>query len=120
MTAHLDSGHRIAVVGLWHLGEIYSVGLAELGHQVVGISDDETAVGNLLRNIPPLTEPGLVELLQKHQESGQLVYTTDFGRIKNCDILWFTFDTPVDDQDEVDLSLINQALCNVSYLMHRF
>ena len=30
--------------------------------------------------------------------------------IKNCEILWLTFDTPVDDQDEVDLSLIRDAL----------
>ncbi|MDP3800222.1 MAG: nucleotide sugar dehydrogenase [bacterium] len=102
--------HKIAVVGLWHLGEIYSVGLAELGHQVVGISDDEVVVANLSKNIPPLAEPGLVELLEKNQSLGRLVYSTDFSCIKDCDILWFTFDTPVDDKDEVDLSLINQAL----------
>ena len=101
---------NIAVVGLWHLGEVYSAGLAELGHRVVGISADETVVGNLSRDIPPLAEPGLVELLQKHQASRRLTYTTDFARIKDCEVLWLTFDTPVDDQDEVDLSVVRQAL----------
>ena len=102
--------HKIAVVGLWHLGEIYSAGLAELGHKVVGISDDELVVRNFLNNVPPLAEPGLVEMLEKNQALGRLTYTSDFSCIKNYDILWFTFDTPVDDQDEVDLSLIDQAL----------
>lgn len=101
---------NIAVVGLWHLGEVYSAGLVELGHNVVGISADETVVGNLLRNIPPLAEPGLAELLEKNQSSGRLTYTTDFSRIRDCEVLWFTFDTPVDDQDEVDLLLIYQTL----------
>lgn len=110
MVARLVRKHKIAVVGLWHLGEIYSVGLAELGHQVVGISDDEVVIKNLLKNIPPLMEPGLVELLEKNQFAQKLTYTTDFSLIKNCEILWLTFDTPVDDQDEIDLSLIRHAL----------
>ncbi|MEK7629048.1 MAG: nucleotide sugar dehydrogenase [Patescibacteria group bacterium] len=110
MAIKLVHKHKIAVVGLWHLGEIYSVGLAELGHHVVGISDDDIVIRNLLNNIPPLTEPELVELLEKNQSSKRLTYTTDFSLIKNCEILWLTFDTPVDDQDEVDLSLIRDAL----------
>ena len=69
MAIKLVHKHKIAVVGLWHLGEIYSVGLAELGHHVVGISDDDIVIRNLLNNIPPLTEPELVELLEKNQSS---------------------------------------------------
>jgi len=36
--------YTIAVVGLWHLGEIYSAGLAELGHTVIGFDNDEKVV----------------------------------------------------------------------------
>lgn len=110
MAIKLVHKHKIAVVGLWHLGGVYSVGLAELGHQVVGISDDEVVIKNLLKNIPPLAEPGLVELLDKNRTSGRLTYTCNFEHIKDCEILWLTFDTPVDDHDEVDLSLIRHAL----------
>lgn len=31
----------IGVVGLWHLGEIYSAGLAELGQTVIGFDEDD-------------------------------------------------------------------------------
>lgn len=102
--------YKIAVVGLWHLGEIYSVGLAELGHTVMGVSDDEKVVVNFSRGIPVLPEPLLEGLLRRNLRVGRLRYTSDFSGIKESNVLWITFDTPVDDNDEVDLSPIWQAL----------
>lgn len=106
----MASPYKIAIVGLWHLGEIYSAGLAELGHSVVGVSEDNNVVENLSRNIPPLPEPQLAELLSKNSSTGRLRYTSDFGEIKNCNVFWPAFDTPVDENDDVDLSLIWDAL----------
>lgn len=102
--------YNIAVVGLWHLGEIYSAGLAELGHRVVGVDSDEKVVAGLSQNIPPLAEPGLVDLLQAHQSSGRLSYSTDFGAVRHCDVVWLTLDTPVDDNDKADPALVVSAL----------
>lgn len=104
------SSYKIAVVGLWHCGEIYSAGLAELGHDVTGIDENGEVVANLAKGVPPLPEPGLAELLTKHIASGRLKYTTDFSAIKNCDVVWCAFDTPVDDHDESNLSPIREAL----------
>lgn len=106
----MGSHYKIAVVGLWHLGEIYSVGLAELGHQVVGIDDNAATIENFTKNIPPLAESRLAELLAARQATGNLLYTTDFGAIKNCNVVWFTFDTPVNDEDEVDVSVVINAI----------
>lgn len=101
---------KIGVIGLWHCGEIYSAGLAELGHEVVGVDENAEVIVNLTKSIPPLPEPGLVELLTKHIASGRLKYTTDFSALKNCDVVWCTFDTPVNDADEADLTPIREAL----------
>lgn len=102
--------YKIAVVGLWHLGEVYSVGLAELGHKVVGISDDKVVIENLFRNIPPLAEPKLVDLLKSNQAQGRLFYTTDFSLIKDCNIVWLTLDTPVDGRDNIDSTIVYDTL----------
>ncbi|HTY39747.1 MAG TPA: nucleotide sugar dehydrogenase [Candidatus Paceibacterota bacterium] len=104
------SDYRIAVIGLWHLGETYSAGLSELGHAVVGISDDPAVVANFSKNIPPLPEPQLEDLLARNQKAGRLRYSTDYAEVKKCNVVWFTFDTPVNDDDEVDLSPIWNAL----------
>ncbi|MEK9180245.1 MAG: nucleotide sugar dehydrogenase [Patescibacteria group bacterium] len=101
---------KIGVVGLWHCGEIYSAGLAELGHEVIGIDGDKNVVANFLKNIPPLPEPGLAELLKKNRDTGRLRYTTDFAEMKNCDVVWITYDTPVSDMDDADMSSIYAAL----------
>ena len=102
--------YTIAVVGLWHLGEIYSAGLAAAGHRVIGISSDAGTIENFKKGIPPLPEPRLQELIAEHSVSGKLEYTTDMARVKECGVVWLTFDTPVDDNDEVDLAPIMQAV----------
>ena len=98
--------YSVGIIGLWQLGEVYSACLAELGNAVVGIDPDEVVVHNLVKNTPPLPEPGLEELLRTNQAAGKLSYATDYARIEQCDVVWFTFDTPVNDDDDVDLSPI--------------
>ena len=101
---------KIAVCGLWHLREIYSAGFSQLRHSVAGISDDARVIEGLQRNEPPLAEPQLVPLLEKHQASGRLVYSTDWGCVKKCDAMWVTFDTPIDNRDRADTSVIFDCL----------
>jgi UDPglucose 6-dehydrogenase len=102
--------HKIAVIGLWHCGEIYSASLAELGHDVTGIDENAEVVANFSKGIPPLPEPGLAELLTKNIASDRLKYTGDFSVLKNCDVVWCAFDTPIDDRDETDLTPIREVL----------
>lgn len=101
---------KLAVIGLWHLGEIYSACLAELGHHVIGIADDASVVEGLKKNIPPLAEPRLEFLLKKHQILRRLRYTTDIASVSDCDAVWITFDTPVDGRDRADPSVIFSCL----------
>lgn len=105
--------YKIGVIGLWHLGETYSVGLSKLGHRVIGISEDEKLIENFNNCIPPLPEPNLGEFLKEGLFSGNLTYTTNFETLRECDVLWITFDTPVDDNDEVDLGVIWKSLESV-------
>jgi len=102
--------YSIATIGIWHLGETYSNGLAKIGHRVVGIDNNAKVIENLSKNIPPLPEPDLEELLEENQVAGKLSYTTNFSKVDGCDIVWLTFDTPVNDEDEVDPSPIWDGL----------
>ncbi|MEN9621741.1 MAG: hypothetical protein RLZZ67_175, partial [Candidatus Parcubacteria bacterium] len=101
---------RIGVLGMWHLGEIYSACLADIGHDVVGICDSTKTVQDFKKSIPPLAEPLLADLLQKNQSKKTLTYTTSYSAIKKVDVLWFAFDIPVNDEDEVDLKPLWSSL----------
>ncbi|KKS96852.1 hypothetical protein A3B05_01100 [Candidatus Giovannonibacteria bacterium RIFCSPLOWO2_01_FULL_43_160] len=95
--------YKIGVVGLWHLGEIYSAGLSDLGHDIIGFDENSEIVSNLNKGIPPLAEPKLAKIIKKNIKNGRLFFNNAFEQLKTRDIIWLTFDTPVDDKDNVNL-----------------
>jgi len=100
-------GQKVCVIGIWHLGSVYSACLADLGYSVIGVDRDAKKVEALNKGIPPLFEPGLEELISGNIRAGRLSYTTDLGRaLKGSRYLLIAYDTPVDDNDETDLSEI--------------
>jgi len=98
---------KVCVIGIWHLGAVYSACLADLGYHVIGVDGDAKRVAELNKGIPPLFEPGLQELITSNVKSKMLTYTTDLSHaVKGTGYILITFDTPVNDQDEIDLSEI--------------
>jgi UDPglucose 6-dehydrogenase len=98
---------NICVLGLWHLGSVTAAGLAALGHQVVGVDFDETRIANLRKGIAPIFEPDLDVLINREISSGNLRFSWDLSdAIKDIDVLWVAFDTPVDDQDNADTGFV--------------
>ena len=94
----------IAVVGMWHLGLVTSVCLADLGFLVVGVDPDPKRVERLNQGQAPLFEPGIAERLTQHLASGVLRYTADMDDgVRDASHVLIAFDTPVDQDDEVDL-----------------
>lgn len=106
----MASQQKIAVVGLWHCGEIYSACLAELGHDIVGIDENAETVANLQKGIPPLEEPELTPIIQKNIAANRLRFSSDFSEIANTKIVWLAYDTPVNDEDVADTVPIFSAL----------
>ena len=49
---------KVCVIGIWHLGSLYSACLADLGYNVVGVDKDKARVDNLNKGLAPLFEPG--------------------------------------------------------------
>ena len=106
----MSASYKIGVISLWHLGEIYSTGLAELGHSVIAIDDDEEIIRNFKNNIPPLAEPKLTELIASNKSAGRILYSSDLSKIKECEVVWITFDTPVNNDDEVQLDIVFKSV----------
>jgi UDPglucose 6-dehydrogenase len=68
---------KISVFGTGYLGATHAAGMAELGHEVIGVDIDPAKIELLSKGKVPFYEPGLPELLLKHVESGALRFTTD-------------------------------------------
>ncbi|MEA5504683.1 nucleotide sugar dehydrogenase [Halotia wernerae UHCC 0503] len=94
----------IAVIGLWHLGCVTAACLAETFDTVIGFDLDEKRISGLSRGEAPIFEPDLNPLIKKGIDSGHLTFTTRLNDISEAEYLWITIDTPIDENDECDLS----------------
>jgi UDPglucose 6-dehydrogenase len=66
---------RISVIGCGYLGLTHAVGMAELGHEVLGAEVDPAKLERLRRGEAPFFEPGLSGLTLEHVQSGRLQFT---------------------------------------------
>lgn len=97
---------NICVTGIWHQGAVVSACLADLGNQVRGVCDQETAA-LLNTGKPPVYEPDLSDIIQKNYAAGRLSYSTDYRKgLEGAEFVFICTDTPVDMQDDSDLSSI--------------
>ena len=69
---------RCTVFGTGYLGATHAVGMAELGHEVVGVDIDPGKVAKLAGGDIPFYEPGLRKLLTDNLAAGRLRFTTDY------------------------------------------
>lgn len=94
---------NVAVVGLWHLGCVTAACLAAAGHHVTGVDFDDTTIGSLRDGRAPIFEPGLDELIAENLNAGRLVFAAEASAISGSDVVWITYDTPVDEDDRADV-----------------
>lgn len=101
---------NIIVLGLWHLGSVTAACCAR-HFDVTGLDFDESVVGGLTSGKAPILEPGLNELIAAGIAKNTLRFTTDAKTgCANADVLWLTYDTPVNDHDESDVAFVLDRL----------
>ncbi|MDF2621823.1 MAG: UDP-glucose/GDP-mannose dehydrogenase family protein [Xanthobacteraceae bacterium] len=108
---------KVAVFGLWHLGSVTSACMAAMGHDVVGVDPNAGTITDLANGTPPISEPGLPELVGEGIAAGRLRFSTDPAVLGEADIVWVTFDTPVDENDVADVGFVtNHARAALPHL----
>ena len=102
---------KVCVAGLWHLGTVSAACLASGGHKVVGWDANEQTIEALARNEPPVSEPGLAELVTRVAAEGRLRFTADAAdAFREAEVVWITYDTPVDDDDRADVGFVIRSV----------
>jgi UDPglucose 6-dehydrogenase len=105
---------KICVFGLWHLGSVTAACVAEAGFDVIGLDPDQQVIDNLNNAVPPLYEPGLPELMKAGLSSAKLHFTSSSAEaVSQADIVWVTFDTPVDDEDRADIEYVKSQVAGI-------
>jgi UDPglucose 6-dehydrogenase len=113
-----DARVKVCVYGLWHLGSVTAACLAAAGHQVHALDPDAAGVEALRAARPPIDEPGLAELVEGGIRQGRLRFFTEAGAaLPGCSVLWVTFDTPVDEDDNAEAGYVLEKVLEVMPLL---
>ena len=97
---------NLCVLGLWHLGSVTAACCAKHFH-VVGLDFHAANIQRLNAGQAPLLEPGLNELIRAGLAAKQLSFSADPKiACAQADVLWLTYDTPVNENDESDVDFV--------------
>ena len=101
---------KIAVIGTGYVGLTTSIGLASLGHHVVGFDVDPAKVELIQAGTLPIHEPGLGEILVDVLKSGNLQTTSVLSEaVTDADFIFTCVPTPQDEDGSADLSYVISA-----------
>ena len=105
---------RISVFGLGYVGCTTATCLATNGHSVIGVDVNPHKVRLVESGQPPISEPGLDELLGKVVESGQLRATLDAEMaVRETDVSLICVGTPSNHNGCVNLQFIDRVCSEV-------
>ena len=101
---------HIAVIGTGYVGLSTAVGLAELGHAVVGADIDAHKISTLQSGVSPLDESGITDALGRLLKSKTLSFSTDvLTSVADASIVFLCLPTPQGDDGSADLSYIENV-----------
>jgi len=99
----------IAVIGTGYVGLVSAAGFAELGHEVYCVDVDSDKVAGLKRGEIPIFEPGLAELVARHQ--ARLHFSTDLApALEHARLLFVAVGTPPTYSGDADLSAVHAVV----------
>jgi UDPglucose 6-dehydrogenase len=96
-----------AVIGNWHLAFVTAASLSSLGLRTLLVSPQ--ILGHTTLPEPPVHEPGLGELMAKSHAAGLLDYAEGITANWNSKVAWLAIDTPVNENDEADVTSLIEA-----------
>ena len=96
---------KIGVLGLWHQGLVGAACLAEQGYDVFASDPGPDVVAKIRGGRLPVSEPGLDALVAEGVAGGKLQFVDDMrNAVRQAEFVFLMFDTPVDENDRIDLS----------------
>ena len=95
---------KIAVIGTGYVGLVQGAVLADAGHTVVCMDNDEDKLAKLRQGILPIFEPGLESIVKSTVADGRLVFTSNASEaVAQAEIIFIAVGTPPNEEGSADL-----------------
>lgn len=117
----MEEKMKIGIIGTGYVGLVTAVGLAHLGHDVIGTDVDDEKIEMASRGIAPIYEPGLEDLLKKNLEAGNLHFSKDLDEtILKSDVLFVCVNTPPREDGSADMSYVESVARQIAVNLNKY
>ena len=100
----------ICVIGTGYVGLVTGVCFADLGNRVHCLDINHDRINKLQKNVMPIYEPGLEEIVERNVKAGRLFFTTDYPEaLKSAEFAFIAVGTPSGVDGEADLQYVRIA-----------
>ncbi|MBI5167694.1 MAG: UDP-glucose/GDP-mannose dehydrogenase family protein [candidate division NC10 bacterium] len=100
----------ISIIGTGYVGLVTGTCLAEIGHRVVCVDNDEEKIAVLKSGGIPIYEPGLEDLVKRNTAKGRLSFTSRLEEgVERGTVVFICVGTPPLEDGEADLSAVERV-----------
>lgn len=112
---------KIAVIGAGYVGLVTAACFSEFGYEVICIDNDKYKIKQLKKNIIPIYEPGLSDLVKKNAKSKYLLFSNSISKIRDADIIFIAVGTPSSRRGdgEADLKFVFSVVKDISKFLKK-
>jgi UDPglucose 6-dehydrogenase len=104
----------VCVIGSGYVGLVAAACLAEIGHKVICVDNDEAKVKMLAEGGVPIFEHHLPELLTRHRNIN-IEFTVDLpAAVERCEAVFIAVGTPQGDSGAADLSFVEAVVSEIA------
>jgi len=112
---------KVCVIGAGYVGLVSGACLAEMGHKVICVDNNEKKIEKLKKGILPIYEPGLDKLVIKNKTMGRLSFTLNIkDAVENSDIIFIAVHTPTKENGQTDLRYVEAVSKEVAKSMNKY
>ena len=112
---------KIAVIGAGYVGLVTAACFSEFGYEVICIDNDKYKIKQLKKNIIPIYEPGLSDLVKKNAKSKYLLFSNSISNIRDANIIFIAVGTPSSRRGdgEADLKFVFSVVNDISKFLKK-
>jgi len=112
---------NVAVIGSGYVGLVTGTCLAEIGHCVICIDNDEKKIETLRKREMPIYEPRLEKLVKKNMDKERLSFSTSIKEgVSRAKVIFIAVGTPPKENGEADLSSVEKVCSQIARSMKEY